>query len=373
MELAYQRCVWDLVDDFDQRGSFDKALRRLDMTSSPGIPYLREATTNGKWLKWNGLEVCSIQADRLWYDVQQVLQGNWETELRVFIKQEPHKLKKVQEGRWRLILASPLCVQVAWQMMFSEAYDKDIDNAYYIPSQQGAVFVGGGWKLFTQMWAQQGLTCGLDKEAWDWTAPAWVFDVCLQLTGRLMRGSRREDWQRIAKSLHKDMFEDPILVLGSGMRYKQLYPGIMKSGCVGTININSRSQVAVHLIASYMMGVDPRPLPACCGDDTIQHVRHTSYLEVYERLGVRIKSVSDTLEFMGHDFPTSGPRPLYLMKHLKKAAYVREEDLGDYLDSMARMYVHTDLFWFWEKLATVLHRRLPLSRESYLYWYDNSD
>lgn len=359
-----------MEDDFDSYESFERALRRLDMTSSPGYPYCREATTNGQWLRWTGVDADAVQKMRLWADVRRVMVGDFPNYVRVFIKEEPHKLSKVQEDRWRLILASSLPVQMFWHMLFDQLNDREIDKSYYIPSQQGFKSVGGAWKQYTRSWKQQGKTCGVDKSAWDWTCPWWLLEAELELRARLARGARLEEWATHARRMYRDMFANSILVLSSGASFHQVVPGVMKSGCVNTISTNSHCQVILHLVACFEAEVDPFPLPSACGDDTIQHPRHDVLRSVYERHGVIIKSISDNLEFMGHEFGDSGPRPLYFKKHLYKMKYTPDEILPQYFDSMARMYVHADEYVVWETLAELNGTPLPLSRRAYLYWYD---
>lgn len=366
--------VWVLPDDFDSRRTFDRMIRRLEMEASPGYPYNQEATTNGQWLKWNGLEADPMQLERLWYDVQLVFGNEYEMYLRVFIKMEPHKKTKVETKRWRLIVAAPLAVQVAWQMMFHYMNDKEIDHAYYIPSQQGLKMVGGGWATFKRTWDERNLTGSLDKSAWDWTAPKWALDLDLELRMRLARGSRIRDWYKISKDLYENMFGNPIWMLTSGDLYRQEYPGIMKSGCVNTISTNSHCQVMLHLLVCDDANVIKYPLPVCCGDDTLNHPMHLTLGSNYARYGVQIKAVSETMEFMGHVFTDNGPKPSYIMKHLFKLPYMTDEIMPEYLDSMARMYVHVpELFTFWEALARANGTPLPLSHKSYQYWYDHED
>lgn len=359
-----------MQDDFLSWKAFGAAIRRLDMTSSPGYPYMREATTNALWLKWDGVNVDSMQKQRLWHDVQLVLSDEFEGYLRVFVKQEPHKQRKMLDKRWRLIVASSLPVQVAWHMLFYQLNDLEIDNSYEIPSQQGILLVKGGWRQYYNSWVERGLVCGLDKSAWDWTAPKWAIDMDLELRRRLGRGDKMDEWHRIAKSLYRRMFEDPKLILSDGTVYQQKVPGIMKSGCVNTISTNSHCQVFVHLAVCIENNLPMYPLPVCCGDDTLQAVVHVNDLEAYRRFGVVVKSASDNIEFVGHEFDARGPQPMYILKHLKKVQYTTDEILSQYLDSMARMYTHSDYYVVWETLAEELGIDLPMSRESYTYWYD---
>lgn len=374
VEKRYEKARWDLPKCWWSYESFVLAVRELDMTSSPGIPYIRESPTNGEWLRWNGLFCDDLQLQRLWYDVQKVIQPDYELFLRVFIKQEPHKIKKAQDKRWRLIMAAPLNVQVAWQMCFRYMNDVEIDNSYHLPSQQGLVLVNGGWKTYHSQWKSMNQTCGMDKSAWDWTAPRWTLALDLELRKRLCRTGMNEAWIQVAETLYHQMFDDAILVMSDGSAYQQVEPGIMKSGCVNTISTNSHCQVFIHCAIALMYDVPLDPMPRCVGDDTLCTPDQSppGIFQYYSSLGVILKSISDTTEFVGREFRDDGPYPMYIGKHVVKAMHVKDENLSMYLDSMAREYCHSDEYYeVWRLLAETLNCPLPLSREAYLYWYDH--
>lgn len=372
MEHVFKPVIWKLPDDFDTRANFDRCLRRLDMTSSPGYPYQREAPTNGQWLKWNGVETDYIQTERLWHDTQLVIAGKWESIIKVFIKQEPHKRSKFESKRWRLIMAGSLPVQMAWHMCFSVLNDLEISEAHFIPSKQGIKFVSGDWKRFLNQCENLGLSCGLDKSSWDWTAPYWTLRLDLEFRLRLARGKRLDDWYVLASSLYDGMFKDPTLMLSDGRLFKQVVPGVMKSGCVNTISTNSHCQMFIHLAMCIENDLPLHPIPFACGDDTLQHPVHTEDISLYSKYGVVIKEVSETREFMGHTITDRGPIPNYMMKHISSFEHTDDDNLYQFLDSMARMYVHTDYYEFWEALVRAMGEELPLSRAAYLYWYDFS-
>lgn len=370
-ERAYGRFVrWELPDDWFSHDRFMDAVNRLDMTSSPGIPYCREATSNRTWLGFNGLICDPFKLERLWQDVLRVKRGEWEHLIRVFVKQEPHKNAKAVEGRWRLIMASSLCVQVVWHMLFDFQNDLEIQYAYHIPSQQGIVLTGGGWARYRQQWEHRGLTQGLDKSAWDWTCSKWLLDMDLQFRFRCGSGGDMGNWFKLASEMYDRMFVDPILVLSDGTMWKQVVPGVMKSGCVNTISTNSHCQVFVHFMVAKVQGIDPNPVCVACGDDTLQHPDHVTDIARYEQFGVRVKSASDAMEFVGHEFVRQGPQPLYMAKHVKRVRYVTDDILPQYFDAMARMYVHTRYFEIWKQLAARCGCSLPMSKEAYLHWYD---
>lgn len=373
LEEQYAPAAWRLRVDYRSRQNFVRCLSRLDLSSSPGWPYMREAPTTGRWLKFNGLEFDPIQVERLWFDVQLVFSGEFEMYLKLFIKQEPHKRSKADVGRWRLIMASPLCVQMSWHMLFADMNDREIEVSLEIPSQQGIVLPKAGWISYMRVWASLGLTSGLDKTAWDWTFPYWAIVADLELRRRLARPESLDDlerWNNDAKLLYSQMFEHPKILMSDGTIYEQEVPGVMKSGCVNTISTNGHGQSLLHVVVCLDKGVPILPLPRSCGDDTLHHPAHVEDLETYRRYGIVVKSVSSTLEFVGHEFRSGGPVPMYLLKHLFKLPYIPDEDLSQYLDSMARMYVHSEYYSGWSYLASRLNVSLPLSREGYLRWYD---
>lgn len=371
MEEWYREATWVLPDDWNSRDRFESLLHRIDLKSSPGWPYVREASTNGMFLGWDGIKFDPYAVDRLWFEVLRWMEGTDEDLiLSCFIKLEPHKPSKVEEGRWRLIMAGPLHVQMVWHMLFSYQNDREIEKCYYIPSQQGIVLPGGGWKTYTELWKSRGYDTGLDKSAWDWTAPIWLIDLDLRFRFRMGRGKNMDAWLKVATRAYDEMFRNPVIMMPNGRCFRQTIPGIMKSGCVNTISSNSHMQVMVHILACIYSGVDVYPFPVCCGDDTLQRKQQAVDLEAYKRFGALVKSASEGLEFVGHEFTSVGPVPLYLEKHLAKCLTVKDSELREYLDAMCRMYCKSNVFDFWSWLAEDLGVAV-YSKEYYNFWYDN--
>lgn len=334
LENEYRDAIWKLEDDWDSRDAYMRALGRLENSSSPGYPYMKEYPTIGEWLGWNGLSYSSLRVELLWLDVQQVLRGENELVLRGFIKQEPHKIAKCVEGRWRLIMAFPLSVQVVWHMVFDSHADETNFNSYTLPSKQGMKIVNGHWKQHYNQWKHRGYNCGLDKSAWDWCFPYWQLQLCQELRFRLGRGSRMNEWNALARRLREDAFVNPLIVLSDGTLLRQTVPGVQKSGSVTTINDNSVGQCISHIRAWQLAGqsYSVYPLPAAVGDDTLQRDEQCGDIDHYLQQGIVVKSLSLCLEFIGHEFTDRGPLPLYIAKHLMKLQYTSDEVLPQYLD-----------------------------------------
>lgn len=375
MEAYYQGCAVS-VDDFDSREYFDDCLRDLEFGSSPGYPFMNEKPTIGEWLGFNGVTFDECQVEKLWLMVLDLLSSSevdclW----RVFVKQEPHKAHKMEQKRYRLIMCPPLHVQVLWQMLFKRQNDKEIEKAYYIPSQQGLVLPYGNWRRFYSQWVQQGTVWGTDAVAWDWTLPGWVLQLDLEFRERQARGLRVNDWKAQAAKLYRNAFRDCKLLLSTGQVFQQLRWGIMKSGCVNTISTNSHGGVIYHILYCMVTGMPVEPMPKCVGDDKLVAEVHTLNLGVYERYGNLIKSVSDTLEFVGHEFHENGPRPMYIGKHVYNFLYVKDELMLQTLDAYLRLNALNDEGWdFWMRVAHgVGLAGEVLSRRYYQAWYNDPD
>lgn len=375
-ETAYERSRYRLPSDWMSYTHFERVVRQLDFRSSPGYPYCLSHSTNGDMLGWDGVNLCPERVLNLWHDVQLFLAGEFESLYRVFIKSEPHKVSKARLDRWRLIICSPLCEQVVWTMVFGSGNDKQIETVGETPSMQGMSMPGGDWKDHLRLFKAKDLTVPMDKSAWDWTAHIELIQLDLTLRSRLLQAERpvKDKWLGLANMLYDRAFNHPTLVLSNGQMFKQLYPGIMKSGCVNTISSNSHMQVFIHILTCMRKGsVSVFPLPCAVGDDTLNSLRNSFYPEDYAFTGAIIKEVGEEMEFVGHRWNVDGPIPLYSAKHLVRYASVKKNDIASFLDSMVRLYAHSPEFQdLWRYLAELNGVDLP-SEEFVRFWYDYSD
>lgn len=374
MEPYYRGCAVN-VDNFDTREHFETCLRQLEFQSSPGYPYMFEKSTIGEWLGFDGTSFNVMQVEKLWHAVNQTIEGDVDCYWRVFIKQEPHKLHKIEQSRYRLIMCPPLHVQVLWQMVFAAQNQKEIELSYFLPSQQGIVMPYGGWSHYYSQWTSNGTTVGTDAVAWDWTVPGWLLQLELAFRKRQTRGFRRDEWMNLAAKLYRDAFRDCKLVFSDGTVYQQQHWGIMKSGCVNTISTNSHGGFIYHILYCLETSTPIEPIPRCVGDDKLVHEKHTEHLEVYERYGNLIKSVSENCEFVGHEFYSTGPRPMYLGKHVFNFMHARDDNIEDMMESYLRLNaLYDDGYKFWSTVADELSLGdRVLSREHYISWYNNPD
>jgi hypothetical protein len=301
----------------------------------------------------------------LWYETQKLIEENFSTIYRVFVKGEPHKLAKADKGAWRLIVASSLPCQMAWKMLFHHQNEMLNALAGEIPSAHGFVFCYGGWRRFQSMATTKRLKYARDISNWDVNAPGWALMAVRDFRKRLSPGN--PDWERIVDAAYSDAFENAQMVFSNGMMIQQTYVGSMKSGIYNTITDNSLAMVIMHIIASFRSSIPVGSIIAT-GDDVLQSNISDSYVEELEKLGCRVKMVETRLEFMGTDF-TLKPVPIYLGKNLYGLSFKRQV-LAETLDSYARLYAHSPAQKIWYNLASKYSISLH-SPAYYRFWYDS--
>lgn len=350
-------------EDWDSYENFEKQLAGLDNTSSPGWPYMKTATTIGSWLQNDSFGRPSEERKQiLWHDVRKVMAGDYQHLFRVFVKDEPHKRKKILAKKWRLIIASSLPVQMVWRMAFDHQNKWLNDHPYETPSAHGLVFPHGGWRRFKTMLQSLKLQYSRDISAWDVNAPGFLL--------KFVRDFRKNcggpaSWLRIVDLLYHDAFFSAKLLFSNGFVLKQMYAGFMKSGLFNTISDNSLCMVASHFLAARMARMPVGKIKAT-GDDVLQQYLTALYIKCLESMGFVVKEVTKAPIFMGTDF-TDRPKPVYFEKHIVNLA-CSQADLADVLDSYVRLYCYSEHLDFWHEVANELGVKVR-SKTYCQFWY----
>nr|UGO57095.1 MAG: RNA-dependent RNA polymerase [Pyongtaek Culex luteo-like virus] len=353
--------------NWNSRERFMDILKDLDFSSSPGYPYMREAPTIGQWLKTDEVSKFDpVQVERLWYDTQKVMAGTYDHYFRAFVKDEPHKKAKAEQNRWRLIIATSLPVQMVWRMLYTEQNDAMNKLHKYLPSKHGFVFCYGGWMDFVAEAKTKGLNVSRDISGWDVGAPGWVFKVVGAL--RENWGGVTPSWIRVHRLMYKDAYSESKILFSNGIVVQQEYDGFMKSGLFNTITDNSLSMGGIHGLACKRSGL-PFGRYVVTGDDIVQSHVNEAYLEELYTLGCRVKEVLHHLEFMGINFSSGKPEPMYTQKHLYNMT-VKGEYIAEVLDAYCRYYAESRKYGLFEEVARQLG--VPIrSRWYYKFWYSS--
>lgn len=334
MEEMYKEAKWMLPGDFMEKTHFERVVKeKLDWNSSPGYPFLMRAPTNRILFKVEEGIPLQQEVDRMWLLLQNRLEERDADPVRLFVKPEPHKVKKLDSHRYRLISSVSVLDQIIDHMLFGELNQSLIDNWPFIPNRPGWSQLVGGWRAMpVETWT------ATDKSGWDWTAQAWLFELVLELRYRLCKNPSPK-WLELAVWRYKALFSDQCrFITSGGLVLRQRRPGVMKSGCVNTISDNTLMQVILHLRVCATLEI-----PAGCligmGDDVLQETldREEDYLDMLGQF-CYIKQAAHINEFAGFRFSGKNVEPCYQGKHAYALLHVNEDLLPQICDSYLLLY-----------------------------------
>nr|UGO57343.1 MAG: hypothetical protein 1 [Riboviria sp.] len=310
----FKACLWDIPDDFLSWDHYLRAVSSLDWTSSPGYPHMRRATSNGQFFGVKDGKPDPERVRDIWAEVQDRLEALERGELaadhiRLFVKAEPLKPKKVLTNSFRLISSVSVVDQIIDHMLFDGMNETMYDNWDKTPSRVGWSPFCGGWRVMPR-----GKSLALDKSSWDWTVQMWMIDVVLRLRTKLCRNVN-EKWLSLAKARYLALFDSPTFITSGGMILKQRQPGVMKSGCVNTIADNTIMQIMLHYRVVQELGWPVSGIVAM-GDDTLQQpvVNERQYLDKMSEYCI-VKQIEHKTEFAGMLFDGRSVEPVYCGKH----------------------------------------------------------
>lgn len=282
---------------------------------------------------------------QLAYDRYNVLlSGTIEADpLKVFVKQEPHKVDKLNEGRYRLIMGVSLVDTIVDRIIFGELLRTAASpaNVLRTPCAVGWAPNKGGWR-FISLYTKNGFS--IDRKAWDWTVCEWLVRL----------------WEDFIKDLHPDhplwwselvsrrftcLFYIARFSFPDGQLIQQGTPGIMKSGCLLTLLLNSVGQTILHVIAQLNLERDPFDnIPLSMGDDTLQ--KPFDYMEPYAEQLAKMALIKeaeythDYSEFIGFIFTKTGYYPAYWKKHLYQLRHLDQAVMRETLMSYQMLWYH---------------------------------
>lgn len=345
---------WRIPDDFMERTHFERAVNRLHWQSSPGYPYLLNGTTNGDFFGY-GTDRFETMKDYVWDLVSMRIRGGEPDHIRLFIKPEPLKLKKIEEERYRLISSVSVVDQILDHMLFDECNDAFLENHQNIPNKAGWSPYVGGWRMMPRP-----RKTAVDKKTWDWSVRVWLLEMDLQFRMEMCE-NMNERWKQLASMRYQQLFLNPTFITSGGLVLRQLQAGVMKSGCVNTISSNSSMQVMLHILVCLVLKI-PIDWIMSLGDDTLQEnvERMREYVDELEKY-CHVKHYVNANEFAGFRFGKT-IEPLYNGKHAFQLSHLDEKYLNEVSRSYVLMYHRSVDAEFIRKLFTDLGAEVP-SRE----------
>jgi hypothetical protein len=229
---------------------YEDALEHINQQASPGYPWKVYASTNEKLFKSFPMNALVKHA------VSRRLQ-KWEDRypefglVRVFVKREPHKLKKMRSELYRLISSVSIVDQVIGRMLWTRMDSWLVRNWERTPVKLGFADLHGELSNVLE-WLEppdkgEWLLFDDDKSTWDWTEPLEARDFCMHFRMRI--GSLAGESFRHLYGEAYDAASNAVLVTTGGTYVTfddEKAPKL--SGEVKTLSDNSVSQVGLFVM-----------------------------------------------------------------------------------------------------------------------------
>lgn len=184
--------------------------------------------------------------------------------VRLFVKQEPHPVKKLHQRRFRLISSVSLVDQLVERILFGPQNRSEIIHWSKIPSKPGM-----GLSVERQsalLWDDVSFkhsrcpAAEADISGFDWSVQWWelVADVAMRV--RLTNASER---LKMAMASRFYCLGNSVFQLSNGELWEQQLPGLMKSGSYCTSSSNSR----IRCLMAKLIGAE---WCIAMGDDSVE-------------------------------------------------------------------------------------------------------
>lgn len=244
--------------------------------------------------------------------------------VKLFVKNEPHKLSKIVEGRFRLIFSMSVIDNIIARILLSFQNNAEIDAWEDIPLKPGMGLTDDHMKsIWKYVWEHEvGGLVEADMKGWDWSFQEQDFVADLERRAALNNGKHTLWWQ-IARA-HYHCVMRKVMVLSDGEMYKQLTPGIMPSGWYATSSTNSAVRAINHAHAALVEGVEPFIM--AMGDDSVERTVpnvEEHYRSLGKICGMLNPASSQKFEFCSTLFQGAIGVPVNLTKQLYNLLRVR--------------------------------------------------
>jgi hypothetical protein len=298
--------------------------------SHPGYPWNKLAHDNGSVLNGYGNLIWDEVAKRfnnilhagdMLFEMspEQLVQRGLCDPVKVFIKKEPHSLKKISEGRFRIISSVSLVDQIVTRLMCMRQNKAEISEWQSCPSAPGMGLNDDGLAVIWETasyFAEHGEVCETDISGWDWSVQQWELDLDAQIRAELM-GCEPDGIMAHFLKAHAYIVGHSVYALPDGELLAQTVAGGQLSGDYNTSSTNSRCRVVATLAARARaeqeetpLGKFPRLGIKAMGDDSFE-IWFEGLEEGLEEIGHSVKMCVkrpglENFEFCSQVFEKSG-------------------------------------------------------------------
>jgi hypothetical protein len=323
----YNREVW--------RKQIQQMKTYIKPEASPGVPYSMIANRNDDLFRILGSEFEDIVLDRiekrLYYSLdvindmsrQEKIDRGLVDPVRLFVKDEPHKLSKIKEGRVRLIHSVSIVDKMIEMLLSRHICKLEIENWWKIPSKPGIGFTDEMNSLTYDYIMRDLLDMAFaDVSGWDMSVKMWMLIAGAEL--RILACLNPSPvWNHLVTQ-EPFLEGEPVFQFSDGELVCPDFQGIVTSGKLKTASENSR----IRVLLGFLVGGDKMKRIAAAGDDTVE-----SYVEdaiaKYLEYGIKIKDyqrVGEGFEFCSRWYEKKGSYPLNVEKMLINILHSEPKD-----------------------------------------------
>jgi len=267
----------------------------LKRDATPGTPYSLLGGDNGRLVDTHRallIELTIRRLSRLRSSSPQTtsieaVESDLCDPVRVFIKNEPHKLEKIRTRRLRLIWVLSVIDQLVERVLYADQTKCEISNWKTSPTKPG---MGATDEDFSSLYdymlqlnapahAPPGLS-NTDVKGWDLTVKRWM--QVADFATRMLHWNvdLESDLARVSYNV-MELRCQPVISLSNGKLFVKLLPGNQISGRLITSNGNSRMRVVLASL---------RYAPCMAmGDDCVESSLGEAAAPFYESLGFTVE------------------------------------------------------------------------------------
>lgn len=258
-------------------------------------------------------KVTPANRGHLSWSAEQLFRRGIRDPVRLFIKDEPHKMAKILDGKLRLISGVSLVDQLTERLLGGAQNNLEIANWDSCPSKPGLGLDDDGLLLLGQYFKRElesGPLLQMDVKGWDWSTQEWEHLADAEARSLLTDGVN--DMFTFLLKSNAVCVTRSVFCLPSGELLAQFDPGAQLSGSYWTSSTNSRMRVLASLVARRLAGhqlIGPVGV-AAMGDDSVERA-FPGVKEALESLGHTIGMENSTtvlrnVSFCSHEWMENG-------------------------------------------------------------------
>jgi hypothetical protein len=304
----------------------ERVSKDIKPTSSPGLPLAELAMTNKSILEKFAPMIVKVVLARL----ELLVSGKWDglsavdlvkqgfcDPVRVFVKNEPHKVKKLDEELYRLISSVSMIDQLIERLIAAPQNQAEIDNWRTCPSKPGMGFTkdSQAQELIDMVASHLEEASEADISRWDWSVKRWQQELEALARTRLAGQSKDSRYARIVKGRFYCICR-PVLVLSDGRMYILPFIGLQLSGSYMTSSGNSRMRVklAWEVGADWAIANGDDDVETTVPDAVAKYKKRGFTVKMYTRCKERQGLYTGGFEFCSHYFVDGVAKSLNIVK-----------------------------------------------------------